>query len=108
MTVKQQFFYLLDNAFIYIIFIEIAKKSINISFNWNPLVPVSSWRNSLKLMKMTKINILFRLDNLDILKKNIAKMNVEIKWMMYSKFNKVSFGKDFMGNKFSGVSINNK
>ena len=106
---KQQFFYLLDNAFIYIIFIEIAKKSINISFNWNPLVPVSSWRNSLKQMKMTKINILFRFDNLVlILKNNIAKMNVEIKWMMYSKFKKVSFGKDFIGNKFSGVSINNR
>mgnify|MGYP006876951012 CR=1 FL=1 len=106
---KQQFFYLLDNAFIYIIFIEIAKKSINISFNWNLLDPVSSWRNSLKQMKIIKINILFRLDNLVlILKKNIAKMNVEIKWMMYSKFKKVSFGKDFIGNKFSGVSINNR
>ena len=58
---------------------------------------------------MTKINILFRLDNLVlILKKNIANMNVEIKWMIYSKFKKVSFGKDFIGNKFSGVSINNR
>ena len=89
--------------------VAILIKSINISFIWKPLVPVSSWRNSLKQMKMSKINILFRLNNLVlILKKNIAKMNVEIKWIIYSKFKKVSFGKDFIGNKFSGVSINNR